>query len=431
MPFHGWSAVVGGTSGLLCVRAGDGSLPRQPCCGFSSRGGWQHAVSAAEKLVGYPTSYLTLRSLLSDEMSNVATHLRKLITTTHPLVETVKQLVLEGPQSAVQTRGLLVLLVSKAAGQAGDAADNTLQHDTVAGLMHSQRSLAEITEMIHTAELIHKGVINIHTPTTPSPGLADPPPSSSSSPACPTEANPDHLLGNKLAILYFTESEFLGERDDLGRPLLPPDADLAYWHSKTFLAVGSLLAKACKSTLLLAGHTDAASLDLVYALGRHTALAWQGSLELAPFRRSSHDLRDEQRTRHCEHRLDNADIAGEFSEKVAAKKLFFEGNPSEAVTSHIDVTSLPVIAHLQRLRDVDNAGAVAFTVALQQCRDRGGDVDQLVVREVLAAGVGVQVAQQVVQEHCQEALQLLQMLPPSEARTALQDIIVALQSEQH
>ena len=56
----------------------------------STQAEWKNAISAAEKLVGYPTSYLTLRSLLSDEMSNVATHLRKLMGTTHPLVDTAK-----------------------------------------------------------------------------------------------------------------------------------------------------------------------------------------------------------------------------------------------------------------------------------------------------------------------------------------------------
>ena len=30
-------------------------------------------------------------------------------------------------------------------------------------LFYSQRSLAEITEMIHTAKLIHKGVVNLST----------------------------------------------------------------------------------------------------------------------------------------------------------------------------------------------------------------------------------------------------------------------------
>ena len=34
------------------------------------------AVSDAEKLVGYPTSYLALRTLLDDEFANIAVHLR-------------------------------------------------------------------------------------------------------------------------------------------------------------------------------------------------------------------------------------------------------------------------------------------------------------------------------------------------------------------
>lgn len=48
------------------------------------------AVSHAEKLVGYPTSFLSLRCLLSDEMSNVAMHIRKLVGTDHPLLKTAR-----------------------------------------------------------------------------------------------------------------------------------------------------------------------------------------------------------------------------------------------------------------------------------------------------------------------------------------------------
>lgn len=47
-------------------------------------------MSAAEKVVGYSTSYFSLRCLLSDEISNVALHLRKLVGTNHPLLETAK-----------------------------------------------------------------------------------------------------------------------------------------------------------------------------------------------------------------------------------------------------------------------------------------------------------------------------------------------------
>lgn len=51
---------------------------------------WSRAVSEAEKIVGYPSSFLSLRWLLSDEIANVALHLRKLVGSNHPLLKTAK-----------------------------------------------------------------------------------------------------------------------------------------------------------------------------------------------------------------------------------------------------------------------------------------------------------------------------------------------------
>lgn len=48
------------------------------------------AVNEAEKIVGYPTSFLNLRWLLNDEIANIALHLRKLIGTNHPLLGTAR-----------------------------------------------------------------------------------------------------------------------------------------------------------------------------------------------------------------------------------------------------------------------------------------------------------------------------------------------------
>lgn len=41
---------------------------------------WRDAVSEAEKVVGYPTSFLNLRWLFNDEIANTAIHLRKLVS---------------------------------------------------------------------------------------------------------------------------------------------------------------------------------------------------------------------------------------------------------------------------------------------------------------------------------------------------------------
>ena len=51
---------------------------------------WNRAVSEAEKIVGYSTSFLSLRCLLSDELSNVAVQMRKLVGTSHPLLKTAR-----------------------------------------------------------------------------------------------------------------------------------------------------------------------------------------------------------------------------------------------------------------------------------------------------------------------------------------------------
>lgn len=51
---------------------------------------WDRAISEAEKIVGYPTSFLSLRWLLSDEVAHVAMHLRRLVGTNHPLLKTAK-----------------------------------------------------------------------------------------------------------------------------------------------------------------------------------------------------------------------------------------------------------------------------------------------------------------------------------------------------
>lgn len=67
----------------------------------------------------------------------------------------------------MQAWGLIVLLVSKAAGHTSDIPD--LEQDKAAGVLHSQRALAEVTEMIRTSHLVHKGMSlkNFSTKLTP------------------------------------------------------------------------------------------------------------------------------------------------------------------------------------------------------------------------------------------------------------------------
>lgn len=53
----------------------------------------------------------------------------------------------------MQAWGLIVLLISKAAGHAPSVPD--MEQDKSAGVLHSQRGLVEVTEMIRISHLIH------------------------------------------------------------------------------------------------------------------------------------------------------------------------------------------------------------------------------------------------------------------------------------
>lgn len=258
---------------------------------------WKRAVSDAEKIVGYPTSFMSLRCLLSDELANVAIQIRKLIGTKHPLLKTARGFLDNGKHS-LQTRGLIVLLMSKAAGPGAQECD---PHEMVSGIYPSQRTLAEITEMIHTANLIHKGVVNLDT-LQPNDGTYK-----------------DMEFGNKIAVLSgdfllanastglaelnntkvverisraiadTMEAEFTNLRDANGGPCLPDDVTFAAWEKQTYLQSGSLLAKSCESALELSGHEDRLK-SAAAEFGENVAYARQMEIDLAPFTNSSSDI---------------------------------------------------------------------------------------------------------------------------------------------
>lgn len=84
----------------------------------------------------------------------------------------------------MQAWGLIVLLISKAAGHAPEIPD--MEQDKSAGVLHSQRGLAEVTEMIRTSHLIHQGLVNLQTLANSGNELS---------------ADSEMIFGNKIALL--------------------------------------------------------------------------------------------------------------------------------------------------------------------------------------------------------------------------------------
>ncbi|XP_067948151.1 all trans-polyprenyl-diphosphate synthase PDSS2-like [Watersipora subatra] len=266
-----------------------------PCRGAHSQ--WSKAVSAAEKVVGYPTSFMNLRFWLSDEMSNVAVNMRKLIGTKHPLMKTAKGLLFDNKEN-MQTRGLVVLLMSKGAGHPkesrnflhhrldnsySDSNPMTISNFNGSGILSTQRSLAEITEMINTAFVIHKGVMDIDLNNKPKPYDSE---------------TADLLYGNKMAILsgdyllakassglsslgntYVVESMASAISDLMESSFFFVDRkdqklDLDTWEQWSYKNGACLYAKSCQSALMLSQHSASTS-DQAFDFGRYFGLLRQ------------------------------------------------------------------------------------------------------------------------------------------------------------
>nr|BAT31621.1 subunit 2 of solanesyl diphosphate synthase [Schmidtea mediterranea] len=109
---------------------------------------WQKIIKRSEQIVCYPSSLVNIRYLISDEITSVASQVRKLVGTHHPLLQTAKTLISD-TQGVTELRGLIVLLISK-----------TFTRPPFA-INAEQRSVAEIVETAHTAICIHKDLVNI------------------------------------------------------------------------------------------------------------------------------------------------------------------------------------------------------------------------------------------------------------------------------
>lgn len=377
----------------------------------SSKPDWNRAVSEAEKIVGYPTSFLSLRWILSDEIANVALHLRKLVGSSHPLLKTTKNLIYNGKNN-MQAWGLIVLLISKAAGHSSEIPD--MEQDKSAGVLHSQRALAEVTEMIRTSHLVHKGLVNMNARK-------------------PVTGDPDDMMfGNKIALLSgdyllanscselanlrnqelvelmssavrdLAEAEFLGERDEQNNPLpskpIPVSSGLEAsewecavsplgmagvlgcarreWAARHVLAAGALLGKSCSATLKLAGH-DTELQNQGYLFGCHLALAWQAFLDLEAF---------------------SGPEPMSFSLVGAPVAFTLEARPE--LYSYIE----------EGKRSVN-------------------DVDYHALYTAVLEGDGLEKTKRLQREHIAAACDVLESFPYCDARTALTNIIVAMHGD--
>ncbi|VZH88726.1 unnamed protein product [Fusarium fujikuroi] len=139
--------------------------------------------------------------------------------------------------------------------------------DANSDILPSQRRLAEITELIHTASLLHDDVIDHSI----------------------SRREVVELLATVIANLV--EGEFMQlkntERDE--RNPKWSEETVTYYLQKTYLKTASLISKSCRAAALL-GNTDAVTVDAAYSYGRNLGLAFQLVDDLLDYTQSGSDL---------------------------------------------------------------------------------------------------------------------------------------------
>ncbi|XP_018409024.1 PREDICTED: decaprenyl-diphosphate synthase subunit 2 [Nanorana parkeri] len=347
---------------------------------------WSKVVSDAEKIVGYPTSFMSLRCLLSDELSNIAMQVRKLVGTKHPLLNTARAFVYDS-RNNLQMRGLVVLLISKAAGPS-KLADESLQHDMVSGIYASQRNLAEITELIHTAFLVHRGIVNIEELKSCDGPLKDMQFGNKMA-----ILSGDFLLANActgLAQLQNTKvvelvSSAIGdmvqgiyyENSYLQESSFTDDIGMANWMEHIFLSHGALLAKSCRAAMELARH-DSEIQSTAFQYGKHMSLSYKLNSDIQPF-------------------INGKQSGGSFS-----------------------LNSAPVVLHQESI------GRETWMEQVKGAQLKGNLIDLAKLQEAIKAGKGVTSAIDLCRYHGNKALETLHCFPPSKARSALENIVYAV-----
>lgn len=301
---------------------------------------WAAAVQVASNVVGNVVKKAAKDGMSIDPLRTVAKemqfltgNIRKLLGSGHPSLDRVAKYYTQAEGKHV--RPLIVLLMSRAthlcpknpqpeavhSARSIDSPISPVQiladlnpsampltsaeteiKDGTLDILPSQRRLAEITELIHTASLLHDDVIDHSVSRRGSPS-----------------ANLE--FGNKMAVLAgdfllgrasvalarlrhvevvellatvianLVEGEFMQlkntERDE--RSPKYSEETLSYYLQKTYLKTASLISKSCRAAALL-GNADASTVDAAYSYGRNLGLAFQLVDDMLDYTQSGKDL---------------------------------------------------------------------------------------------------------------------------------------------
>ncbi|CAI5500892.1 unnamed protein product [Closterium sp. Naga37s-1] len=233
-------------------------------------------------------------SLVADELTGLADKMRAMILSEIPKLATAADYFFRVSATGKRFRPTVILLMASSLEHthctppvALSGAPGVPLGEVPAGKVFTaeerrerQRRIAEITEMIHVASLLHDDVLD-HADTRR--GVS----------------SLNYMMGNKLAVLAGdfllarASAALAGLRNTevvellsavlehlVGGEVMQMTAEptqcssMEYYMRKTFLKTASLIANSCKAVAVLGGH-DAPTAQLAYDYGRHLGLAFQ------------------------------------------------------------------------------------------------------------------------------------------------------------
>ncbi|HIK27043.1 MAG: solanesyl diphosphate synthase [Oscillatoriaceae bacterium SKW80] len=313
------------------------------------------------------TSAISLFSPVEADLQVLAENLKKLVSAKHPILYAAAEHLFGAAGKRV--RPAIVLLISRATMPDRDI---TPRH----------RRLAEITEMIHTASLVHddvvddaeirRGIATVHS-----------------------------CFGNRVAVLagdflFAQSSWYLANLDNLevvkllsevimdlaegeiqqGLNRFDSSLSLQAYLQKSYYKTASLIANSCKAAGILSEVSAELAADL-YGYGRHLGLAFQVVDDILDFTGSTEEL----------------------------------GKPAGSDLKGGNLTA-PVLYALEEKPYLE--------VLIEREFSQEGDLEQALA--LIEESKGIERARELAANHARQAVAHLQSLPPSESRQALIDL---------
>ncbi|GAP90636.1 putative hexaprenyl pyrophosphate synthase [Rosellinia necatrix] len=387
---------------------------------------WAAAVSVASNVVTNAVSRATAKGdmhidplrTVAKEMKFLTGNIRQLLGSGHPSLDRVAKYYTQAEGKHV--RPLIVLLMSRATAlcpknEASPASSHASVNSPISPLdilsdvnpssplssyssepefteseiLPSQRRLAEITELIHTASLLHDDVVDHSVSRRGSPSanfefgnkmavLAGDFLLGRASVALARLRNAEVIELLATVIANLVEGEFMQLKNtarDERNPTYSEDI-FNYYLQKTYLKTASLISKSCRAAALL-GRADAITVDAAYAYGRNLGLAFQLVDDMLDYTKSGKDL----------------------------------GKPAGA-DLELGLATAPLLFAWKTTPELGRLVGRKF--------EQEGDVQQ--ARELVIQSNGIEQTRALAEDYSQRAISALDTFPDSEAKDGLIDM---------